>query len=333
MPKTYKASLTFVVLQEEGQFNLTSIIGELPFNFGGGQVNEITKYIAFLSSRRIYDKIIDRFNLWEVYKAKYIENLYRQLSGNVEFIDNFNGTVTINCYYKQYPEKAAEMAQMFYDELYKLVLELNKQESRNFKLYVEENFNKAQEKLRQLEDSLQVFQLNTKLIEFDIQSKLSFEVVADLEAKKQEYKLQMDYLKNYGTSDNTLLKEYQQKYNTIENNINNLILNGENYILALDNLPEKGLEYFRLYRDIQIQQKIVEILLPMLENARMEEQKKTANLQLLDSPYVPQYKSKPKRLTYMIIITFITFVIEIFSFTILDTYKNNKNEIKKWLNN
>lgn len=333
MSKTYKASLTFVILEEEGKFSISSIIGDLPFNFGKGQPSETSKYIAFLSSRRIYNKIIDKFNLWEEYNVKYIEKLYKRLESNIEIIDNFNGTVTINCYFKRYPEKAAQMAQMFYDELYKLVLELNKQESKNFRLYVEESYIDAQNRLAQLEDSMRVFQISSKMIQFDVQTKISFETIGKLEAKKQEYKIQIDYLKKYGTEDYALLRELQLKHDVVQKNINNLILNGENYLLALDNVPTQGLEYFRLFRDIQIQQKIVEILLPMLENARMEEHKKTANLQLLDSPFIPQYKAKPKRLKYMIILTFLLFSFEMLFFSIKESYQKNKTEISKWLKN
>jgi len=216
--------------------------------------------------------------------------------------------------------------------LYKLVLELNRQESRDFRIYIENSYIAAQQRLAQLEDSLRVFQISSKLIEFDTQTKISFETIGKMETQKQEYKLQIDYLKNYGTRDNVLLQELNLKYDIIQKNIDKLIMEGENYLLSLDKLPDKGLAYFRLYRDIRIQQQIVEILLPMLEKARMEEQKKTANLQLLDAPYIPQYKAKPKRLKYMIILTFMLFVFEMMYYAIKETYLANKTEIKTWLN-
>ena len=224
------------------------------------------------------------------------------------------------------------MAQMFYDELYKLVLELNRQKSTNFRKYVEENFNENQKKLSLSEDSFRVFQLNNRIIEFEAQTKFSFEALAQLVAEKHQYKLQIDYLNKFGTGRNEKLKELQLKYDVTEKTIQKLLNEGENYILALNKLPDKGLQYYRLLRDVTIQQKIMEILLPLLENAKMEEQKKTANLQLLDPPFVPQYKDKPKRLTYMIVIAFILFVSEILFLAIKDTYKNSRKEIKAWLN-
>lgn len=332
MPKTYKANLTFVVLEEERGLNLSSIVGELPFKLGGLTTTDVDKFIAFLKSRRIRDVIIQKFDLWEEYKVDYIEQLYKSLDRDVEIVDNLDGTVTINCYFKRYPEKAVQMAQTFYDELYKVVLELNREKSTDFRLYMENSYNETQKKLAALEDSMRVFQLQNRVVEFETQTKSSFEAVAELEAEKQKYKVQMDYLSTVGTSSNEKLKELQLKYDIVDDNIQRLIKEGENYILALENLPNKGLTYYRLFRDIKIQQKIVEILLPLYQNAKMEEQKKTANLQLLDAPFIPQYKSKPKRLTYMIVITFILFALEILFFAVKETYRNSKTEIKAWLN-
>lgn len=332
MPKTYKASLTFVVSDEDGGFNLSSIIGDLPFNLKGMGTTDIDKYIAFLTSRKVRDVIIEKFDLWKEYDVQYREYLYKAMEQNVEIIDNANGTITINCYFARYPEKAAEMAQMFYDELYKLVLELNRQKSTEFRQYIESSYQETQKKLSTLEDSMRVFQLKNGIIEIESQTRSSLKAIAELEAQKQQYKIQIDYLKKFSTGDNEKLKELQIKYNILEENILKLISEGENYLLALRTLPDKGLQYFRLYRDIQIQQKIVEFLLPLYENAKMEEQKKTANLQLLDPPYVPQYKAKPKRLAYMLVFTFILFTLEIMVFSLRETYRNSETEIKNWLN-
>jgi len=331
MPKTYKASLTFVIIEEETGFSLSSIIGELPFKLGGFGTTEADRFVAFLESRRIRDIVIKEFDLFKEYGEVYIEHVYKSLNENVDIIDNLDGTVTINCYFKRFPEKAAAMVQLFYDELYKVVLELNRQKSTAFREYVEENYNINQKQLAQLEDSMRVFQLKNKIIEFESQTKFSFEALAQLEAEKQSYKLQIDYLKKFGTGQFEKLKELELKYAIVESNIKKLLSEGENYIFAFNNLPDKGLQYFRLLRDITIQQKIMEILLPLLENAKMEEQKKTANLQLLDPPFIPQYKYKPKRLTYMILITFFLFVIEILFFSIHESYKNSKSDIKAWL--
>lgn len=332
MPKTYKASLTFVVFKEETGINISSIIGELPFKLGGIGTTEIDKYIAYLKSRRIRDVVIQEFDLWKEYDVEYIEELYMALDRNVEIIDNLDGTVTINCYFRRFPEKAARMAQLFYDELYNLVLELNRQKSREFREYLEENYEENQNRLAQFEDSLKEFQLKNKIIEIDVQTKFSFDALAKLIAEDQQFKLQIEYLKKFGTSKNEKLKEFQIKHKIIQKNIDKIMKEGENYVLALNELPTQGLQYYRLLRNVSIQQKIMEILLPILENARMEEQKKTANLQLLDPPFVPQYKARPKRLRYMLLLTFLLFTIEMLIFGIKESFRNSKDEIKTWLN-
>lgn len=332
MTKTYKASLTFVVLQEDTGLNLSSLLGDLPFGIAGFGSSQTDKFVAYLNSRRIRDVIIDEFDLWNEYGVDYIEKVYERLNENIDVIDNADGTISINCYFKGHPEKAAQMAQRIYDELYLLALDLNRQKASTFRKYIENNYYQTQNKLAELEDSMRVFQLQNNIIELESQTKFSFDALATLEAEKHRYRLQLDYLRQISTADNDQLKNLQLKYNIVEKNIAKLVSDGESYVLALKDLPNKALQYFRLLRDLKIQQKIMEILLPLYENAKMEEQKQSANLQLLDPPFKPQYKFAPKRLTYMIVITFLLFALEMFFFVIWDTYKRNEKEIKTWLN-
>ena len=102
--------------------------------------------------------------------------------------------------------------------------------------------------------------------------------------------------------------------------------------MAFDKMPEYGITYFRLSRDIMIQQEILKILLPIVQNARIEEKKQTVNIQLVDPPFIPQYKAKPKRLTYMIIFSMLVGILELFYFSIMDAYKKNQSEINAWIN-
>ena len=113
----------------------------------------------------------------------------------------------------------------------------------------------------------------------------------------------------------------EKKLNAIEQKKNKLYKEGEDYIMAFDKMPVYGLTYYRISRDIMIQQEILKILLPIVQNARIEEKKQTVNIQLVDPPFIPQYKSKPKRLTYMIIFTMIVGIIELFYFALMDAYK------------
>jgi uncharacterized protein involved in exopolysaccharide biosynthesis len=47
---------------------------------------------------------------------------------------------------------------------------------------------------------------------------------------------------------------------------------------------------------VEVQSKLLEILIPQYEQARMEENKNIPTLQVIDEPKVPLNKTKPKRI-------------------------------------
>ena len=332
MPKTYKASLTFIVNEEQGGMNISSLISDLPFDIGGMGSTNVDKYIAMLKSRQVKDALTEKFDLWKEYNAEYIELLYKKIDNNIEILDNMDGTVTISCYFKRYPQKAADMVQTMYDELYKFSLELNKEKSKDYREFLEKNLNETYRLLNTYEDSLKNFQVKNKVIQFEEQAKFSFAALAELESKSMLYKIEYDVLKKSVSTNNPKLNELKAKYNAIQNKMKDLYENGEDYVIAFNKMPEYGLTYYRLLRKVTIQQEVLKILFPMVQNSKIEEKKETVNIQIIDSPFVPQYKTKPKRMTYMIIFTFLAVFFEIFYFAFSEAYQKNKKEIKNWIN-
>lgn len=332
MPKTYKASLTFIVNEKDSGFNISSLIGDLPFDLGGMNANKVDKYIALLKSRRIKDVLIKKYNLKEEYNEEYIELLYKAVDKNIQIHDNMDGTISISCFFKNSPEKAYDMVNTVYNELYKLSLDLNKEKSKNYREFLEKNLNETFAKLALYEDSLKAYQISHKVINFEEQAKFSFAALAELESKGMLYKIEYDVLKENVASGNPKLKEMKERYLSIDAKKQELYRNGDEYILAFEKMPEYGLKYFRLLRGITIQQEILKVLYPIVQNSRIEEKKETVNLQVIDKPFIPQYKTKPKRLTYIIIFVFLTFIIEIMYFSIIQAYKKNKSDLVMWIN-
>jgi len=60
-------------------------------------------------------------------------------------------------------------------------------------------------------------------------------------------------------------------------------------------VPELGLQYLRLYRDYEIQNKLLEFIVPLYEQAKIEEQKNVPVVQVLDYAVPPEKKARPFR--------------------------------------
>ena len=70
--------------------------------------------------------------------------------------------------------------------------------------------------------------------------------------------------------------------------------------------PEIGLQSLRLYRDVVIQQRIVEFLTPIFEQARIDEVKDIPVVVTLDRAVPPERKAKPQRALIVLVISGVT---------------------------
>ncbi|MEE2877297.1 MAG: GNVR domain-containing protein [Candidatus Neomarinimicrobiota bacterium] len=80
--------------------------------------------------------------------------------------------------------------------------------------------------------------------------------------------------------------------------------------ITMTDFPELAMESVRLMREVEVQSKLLEILVPQYEQARMEESKNIPTVQIIDEPKVPLNKAKPKR---MFIVLGTIFMATIFS--------------------
>jgi uncharacterized protein involved in exopolysaccharide biosynthesis len=64
----------------------------------------------------------------------------------------------------------------------------------------------------------------------------------------------------------------------------------------LVDLPEIGLEMARLFREVEIQTRLLTFLLPQYEQAKIQEVKDTPTVQIIDPAVPPQLKNSPKRM-------------------------------------
>ena len=63
--------------------------------------------------------------------------------------------------------------------------------------------------------------------------------------------------------------------------------------VSMSSFPDLAMTSARLLREVTVQSKLLEILVPQYEQARMEENKNVPTLQILDEPKIPLNKSKP----------------------------------------
>jgi tyrosine-protein kinase Etk/Wzc len=308
----YTATASFISPKKKGGLfgdigGFSNSIKDLSRTLGGrlGTVSdEAYNYLVILQSRTASQKIIQKFNLRDVYeidKAKPFEDVIKALSNNVDFNIEDEGNIVISVTDK-IPERAAEMANYYIQILNEISTELSITESRNNREFIEKRFIQAQNDILAIEDSLENFSKKYNVLAIEDQIKAAIGVAAELKAKLEIAKLELEILiQNYGDN-NPLVQQANLKVDELIKQLGNLrfgedknLKSSLNVFVPFEKVPETGILYIRLKRDYEIQSKILEFIYPIYEQAKIEEQKDIPVVLVVDSAIPPEKKSSPKR--------------------------------------
>lgn len=161
-----------------------------------------------------------------------------------------------------------------------------------------------------------------------VQAAVKAEIELESEIRSEEIKLEI--LKKILAPDESEIKIQNQKIEELSRQLSNIQNNGDDTdVLTLKGKPEIVLNYLRLKRNVEIQNKILTTLIPLLEQARIEEKRETPSVLVLDPPAVPDKKVKPKRAITVLILMFITGVMTFLYFILKDKWRYVKLNISK----
>jgi uncharacterized protein involved in exopolysaccharide biosynthesis len=123
------------------------------------------------------------------------------------------------------------------------------------------------------------------------------EAKSNREFLEQRYQQNLRDLKNAEDS----LEVFQRKYGiySLPEAMSGKLLSS---FVPFEKVPEVTMKYLQLYRDLEIQNKILEFALPLYEQVRIEEQRNTPSVLVLDTAIPADKPSKPRRLTITAIV-------------------------------
>lgn len=331
IPKTYIAHTTVLPSENgENMLGLSSLLGNLPIPKNGlGGISDFSgekaTYIAILNSRSVMDSAIVKFNLQKLYKKKTREDTRKQLVKNVDISLNDEGTITVGVAAKTKfmsfgskddfaKELSRDMANYFIARLDTVSRHLRGERARFNREFIEKRVHQNAKELAQAEESFKKFQKKSGLVALNEQTKALIETIAQLKGMVIAKQIEVQVLKNELESSHPKvikakmeLEEYQKQYEKFifanrkkQNESDHLDI-----FLPFDDIPDTGLEYGRLMRDVLLQQKIQEFIIPLYEQAKIQEAKDSPSVQIIDPAITPERKAKPKRA----ILVFLAFLI------------------------
>tara|TARA_R110002124_G_scaffold111545_2_gene265450 strand:+ start:13357 stop:14541 length:1185 start_codon:yes stop_codon:yes gene_type:complete len=311
-PKTYQSTSEVIQTRES-----VGSLGSLLENFGSlssGQ-NKIggETILVILNSESLRLSIIEEFELNKVYGTEIKERLLKILSGSI-YIEasreggfGFNPIVSVKIAVEdEKPQRAQAINSFVIDQLKEKMEGLNKETSMESLTILEKRLAQNLTDLENSEKKLKEFQNTYGLIQLDSQLELIVENLADIKAEIIQREVEMNYLRENLTSNSNQLKKLEAEKKALEMQYQKLISKSEDFEIKndgfypLQEFPDLMYSYYILRRDVEIQNKIYQILIPQLEQQRLYLQNQGSGIKLIDEPELPTYKHSPKR-AYIVI--------------------------------
>jgi tyrosine-protein kinase Etk/Wzc len=302
LPKSYTAKTKIMPPQQNQSMGAIAALSQLgPLaglaGQGLGLRNPSEIYVAMLHSDTVTNGLIDRFTLMSVYGKKLRTDARRRLADRSEIIAGREGVISISVDDHD-PQRAADLANGYVEELEKLTKTLNITEAGKRRLFFEREVKLANDELANAEVALKQTQEKTGLILLDSQSKAIIGSLSSLRAQIAAQEVKVQAMRSFATAENPDLVLAEQELTSMRAQLDRLERGqGKRSVgdVPIENVPTAGLEYVRKYRDVAYHEALFQLLAKQYEAAKIDEARDTLIVQQFDKATPPERKSWPPR--------------------------------------
>jgi uncharacterized protein involved in exopolysaccharide biosynthesis len=316
LPTWFRAVAT-VLPPSEGTSSagFLSMISQLSSDFGAGPGRAARRLlsrtpgseimIGVLKSRHIRGKIVDQFDLQEVYDAKTREHAIKELGEHLVVNTSPEGLIEVRVEDRD-RERAAEMANAFVDHLDTFNREMSVADARRSLEFIGRALDESGKRLDEATGRFREFQEEKGTVELGAQVEATVKAIAELQAQEARLETERGVLEQFSTPEQFEMRRIESQIREVRKQIDALTApragadsaaaSGESGVfLPLANLPRLGLEYAELKRDVLVREKVYEFLTGQLEDARIREASDQQTITVLDVATPPLRKARPRR--------------------------------------
>ena len=334
----YKSTVNLVPPKSQGDAfdNIMTSMGSTLKNIGLGSLGSKGggdyEYMVILESRTVIDSIIKKYNLAKVYdipekKASEVRDAF---TSNLALEYSKDGNYLISVWDKD-KNRAAAIANDYAAIANAKSTQIAQSEAFYSVEYLEKRVNSLNESLKLTSDTLAKFSAKYKIFDIQEQAKGYASIISDLKSSKFMYELMYDINKEkYGDND------YQSKdIADIISTLNSKINQTENVPGAIgnfdmNNATDIGLEYARLFTEFETYSKVKAFLVPTLEKTKLDLNKNTNNLFVVDKAIPADKKDRPKRSLIVLGAGFGAFILSIFFIIVFHRTRNLLKSVKEF---
>jgi len=314
-PKWYKASAS-VLPAEQTDFlgalgGLSSLVKGFTPSKGLAALTgstELDRYIAILKSSTLADNVIKEFNLTKEYdlEGDYYEKVVKEFTSNLDIEVQDEGNLLVSVYDKN-PQRAADIANYMVGKLNEINTRLSVTNAKANREFVEKRYFENKNDIDDLENQMKDFQEKYGVVAVPEQLESTVKAMSEIYADLVKKEVALNVIqKTYGAN-SPMLNQLEIEVEELKSKINKINAgtevskDGINLLIPFKKAPDLAYKYLKIYKDLEIQYKILEFVQPMYEQAKVEEVRNTPSVLILDKAGPPERKAKPKGSLYFII--------------------------------
>lgn len=333
LPKIYTATTRIMPPQQPQSLSLTAIMNQLgPLGAlaqgVGGLHTPSDIYVSMLRSDTIANNLIERFDLKKVYGTRLDVDTRRALEQATLIVAAKDGIISVSVDDKD-PQRAADMANAYADELEKLTKDLAVTEASKRRFFFERETKLAMDDLSAAEVALKQTQEKTGLILLEPQSRAIMEALEALRARVASKEVEIEALRSFAAPENPDLVRAQNELAALKQQVAKLEVGGGKASigdLPIESVPTAGLEYVRKLREVKYREALFELLAKQFEAAKIDEARDTFIVQQLDKAARPEKKSRPLRSVIVLVSMALALILAIMAAFFLERLERAKED-------
>lgn len=294
LPPTYVATTKFLPPQQQqsAASAMLQSLGGLGSLAGAtaGLKNPADQYIALLRTRAVQDVLVDRFKLLERYQLDFKDDAVKALDASVAITSAKDGIITVQVSDVD-PVVAAKIANAYVEVLGQLLDRLSMTEAQQRRKFFEKQLLETKSNLAKAELALRATGVSELTMKVSPASAIA--AVAQLQAQITAQEVRVLSMKSYMTPSAPQLKIAQTELDALRAESARLAKPGDSS--AVDDAG-----YVAKYRDMKYYETLFELFAKQFELAKVDESRDGAMIQVVDTAQVPQRKSAPRKLYYLV---------------------------------
>lgn len=320
MPPESSQSSSALLAALAGRAFGSDALGGLAMSLMGGRSNGAL-FVDLLRSGAVTTPILDRFQLQSVYHKRYRVDAAKVLARRTSITQDKKSGVLSIAVRDTDPVRARDMAQAYLTGLNALVIRTSNSSAHQERVFIEKRLLEVKDKLQRAQQALSEFSSSNATIDLKEQARAAVESEAKVQGELIVAQGELDSLRQIYGPANIRVRSAEARITSLKRELAKMggssealpvptgkPVKTETAFLALRQVPRLAVPFANLYREVQVQETIYDLLTQQYELARIQEAKDIPVVNVIDPPGIPEKKSFPPRAILSLAFTLVIFI-------------------------